>query len=241
MNERSETRTAEGVSEPSEPMTESMRQVMSLDGDVDKLTAFYADWASYYDADVADHGYGLPDMMLAAVRAAADHDDAAARYLDRSVPVLDAGCGTGLVGQVMYDAGYTELSGIDLSHEMVERARERGIYTTLEGGVDLSTPVPDHLLAKATIVLVGGVFTVGHVPPQALAVVAGLAEPGGLLVVSTRRAYQDETDFVAVQQAMVDDGAPRTPGPSTRRPLHDGLDRRLLGLAGHAEYRGLNR
>ncbi len=187
-------------------MTESMREVMSLDGDVDKLTAFYADWASYYDADVADHDYGLPEMMLAAVRAAADHDQAAASYLDRSVAVLDAGCGTGLVGKVMHDAGYTRLAGVDLSHEMVERARERGIYTRLEGGVDLSAPVPDHLKRQATIVLVGGVFTVGHVPPEALAVVAELAEPDGLLVVSTRQAYQAGTDFVAVQQSMVDEG-----------------------------------
>lgn len=187
-------------------MTESMREVMSLDGDVDKLSAYYAKWASYYEADVADHDYGLPEMMLAAVIAAAGHDDAAAHYLDRSVPVLDAGCGTGLVGSVMHDAGYTDLSGIDLSDEMVERARERGIYGFLESGIDLSQPVPDHLVARAVIVLVGGVFTVGHIPPESLAVVADLAEPDGLLVVSTRRSYQESTDFVAVQQAMTDAG-----------------------------------
>ncbi len=192
--------------DPAEPMTESMRQVMSLAGDVDKLTSFYADWASYYDSDVAEHGYGLPAMMLAAVNAAAGHDEAAGRYLDRSVPVLDAGCGTGLVGVVMHDAGYHDLHGIDLSHEMVERARERDIYRSLEGGIDLSRPVPDHLVRSAQIVLVGGVFTVGHIPPEALSVVAALPSTGGLLVVSTRQSYQESTDFVAVQQAMVEAG-----------------------------------
>ena len=191
---------------PSEEMTESMREVMSLGGDVDKLTDYYARWASYYDVDVAEHGYGLPGMMLATVNAAAGHDEAAARYTDRSVPVLDAGCGTGLVGAVMHDAGYSNLSGIDLSHEMVERARERGIYRRLEGGVDLSQPAPDHLVGRAVIVLVGGVFTVGHIPPESLAVVAGLAAADGLLVVSTRRSYQQSTNFVTVQQTMVDAG-----------------------------------
>ena len=191
---------------PNEEMTESMREVMSLEGDVDKLSAYYARWASYYDADVAEHGYGLPRMMLAAVWAASDRDEAAARYLDRSVPVLDAGCGTGLVGSIMHEAGYTNLNGVDLSHEMVERARERGIYRSIEGGVDLSRPVPEYLRGRAAIVLVGGVFTVGHIPPESLAVVADLAAPEGLLVVSTRRSYQESTDFVAVQQAMVDAG-----------------------------------
>lgn len=183
-----------------------MREVMSLQGDVEKLSAYYAKWASYYDADVADHDYGLPEMMLAAVNAAAAHDEDAARYLDRAVPVLDAGCGTGLVGAVMHRAGYLDLSGIDLSDEMVERARERGIYRYLEGGIDLSQPMPGHLRRRAVIVLVGGVFTVGHIPPDSLSVVADLAVPDGLLVVSTRRSYQEESDFVAVQQALIDDG-----------------------------------
>ncbi|MDH3302714.1 MAG: methyltransferase domain-containing protein [Acidimicrobiia bacterium] len=196
----------EAGSNPSENMTESMREVMSLDGDIAKLSAYYGKWASYYDADVAGHDYGLPRMMLAAVKAASDHDEAAARYLDRSVPVLDAGCGTGLVGAVMHDAGYTDLTGIDLSFEMIEKARERGIYRSLEAGIDLSEPVPEHLVGRAMIVLVGGVFTVGHIPPESLALVADLTAPGGLLVVSTRRSYQDETDFVAVQQAMIEAG-----------------------------------
>lgn len=195
-----------GRAQPAEEMTESMREVMSLEGDSDKLSAYYAKWAAYYDADVADHDYGLPEMMLAAVVAAAKHDLAAARYLDRSVPVLDAGCGTGLVGAVMHDAGYTDLSGIDLSQEMVEQARERGVYRYLEGGIDLSQPVPGHLRRRAVIVLVGGVFTVGHIPPESLSVVADLVARNGLLVVSTRRSYQATTDFVPVQQAMIDDG-----------------------------------
>lgn len=192
--------------EPCGPMTESMREVMSLDGDADKLSAFYDKWASYYEADVGDHGYGLPQMMLATVMAAADHDDAAARYRDRSIPILDAGCGTGLVGQVMHDAGYTELMGVDLSPEMVVRARERGIYHGLESGIDLSRPAPDHLAGRAGIVLVGGVFTVGHIPPEALTIVSSLARPDGLLVVSTRRSYQESTNFVAVQQQLVEAG-----------------------------------
>lgn len=187
-------------------MTESMREAMSLDGDVDKLAAFYARWASYYDDDVSSHGYGLPAMMVETVLAATRIDGATRRFGDRSSKVLDAGCGTGLVGVALRGAGYTELHGIDISPEMIERARERGIYRSLEAGVDLATPLPDHLRSTADIVLVGGVFTVGHIPPEALQVVATLARPGGLLAVSTRASYHVDVGFRDVQRRLADDG-----------------------------------
>ena len=187
-------------------MTESMREAMSLDGDVEKLAAFYARWASYYDDDVSSHGYGLPAMMVETVLAAARVDETTTRFGDRSLKVLDAGCGTGLVGVALRGVGYTELHGIDLSPEMIERARERDIYRSLEAGVDLATPVPEHLLAAADIVVVGGVFTVGHVPPGALEVVTTMARPGGVLVVSTRASYHADAGFSDVRRRLADDG-----------------------------------
>ncbi len=170
-------------------MTESMAEVMSLDGDVERLAAFYAKWAEHYDDDVASHGYGLPAMMVETLLTAAPAIDRAA------VEVLDAGCGTGLVGAVLAAAGFTTIDGVDLSPEMIEGARARGIYRHLEGGVDLTQPPPDRLAGRYDVVTVGGVFTVGHISPNALLIAAGFARPGGVLVVSTRRAYQEETGF----------------------------------------------
>ena len=170
-------------------MTESMAEVMSLDGDVERLAAFYAKWAAEYDEDVASHGYGLPAMMVEALLAAAPDIDRPA------AEVLDAGCGTGLVGAVLVAAGFAKIDGIDLSPEMIEGARERGIYRHLEGGVDLAQPPPAEYVRRYDVVTVGGVFTVGHIPPEALLTVSEYARPGGVLVVSTRRAYQVETGF----------------------------------------------
>lgn len=190
-------------------MTQSMKSSMSLDGDVDKIATYYNDWASNYDDDVASHGYGLPSMMMRTIEAASEIDDATSRFRDRSLRVLDAGCGTGLVGDVLSELGYDDLHGVDLSHEMVSRAGERRIYASLEGGVDLSTEPPAHLVGFADIVTVGGVFTVGHVPPDALRVMAQLVRPGGLLVVSTRQAYLLQTNFREVVGSLVGDGTLR--------------------------------
>ena len=59
-----------GEDEELTDMTESMHGAMSLDGDVDRLEKFYDGWAGDYDADVAEHGYGLPEMMARTVELA---------------------------------------------------------------------------------------------------------------------------------------------------------------------------
>ncbi len=188
-------------------MTESMRGAMSLDGDIDKLSDFYQGWAADYDDDVASHGYGLPEAMVRTLQLAIGEVRPDSPAFTRSPAVLDAGCGTGLVGVALHAAGWTTLDGVDLSEEMAAKATERGIYRTVRGGVDLTIPPDESLRAAAPIVTVGGVFTVGHVPPEALEQMAALVEPGGILIVSTRRAYHEETDFHVVRQRLEDSGA----------------------------------
>ena len=185
--------------------TESMTGSMSLDGDVSKLEDFYGQWADEYDADLTSNGYGLPTSMVAAL------DLALAKVPSTrpksEITVLDAGCGTGLVGQALFDAGWTNLTGIDLSHEMAAKAADRNVYRSIEGGVDLTVPVDAHLLHAADIVIIGGVFTVGHVPPEALAIMATLAKTGGLIIASTRPEYLESTDYLSVSEGLVADGS----------------------------------
>jgi predicted TPR repeat methyltransferase len=42
--------------------------------------------------------------------------------------ILDLGCGTGLVGQALYDKGFTNIVGMDISHNMMAIAAEKNIY-----------------------------------------------------------------------------------------------------------------
>lgn len=81
-------------------------------------------WADTYDGDLAAWRYDAP---LVAARAAADH-----RSVHRlSGPVLDAGCGTGLVGQALADVGAGPFDGLDVSSASIARADRRGVYRTL--------------------------------------------------------------------------------------------------------------
>jgi len=49
-------------------------------------------------------------------------------------PLLDLGCGTGLVGVALSDIAMAELVGVDLSPRMIEAAEEKNIYHALHVG-----------------------------------------------------------------------------------------------------------
>ena len=78
----------------------------------------YQRWAGTYDQEVGvDIGYAQPARCAAAM----------ARVAGSSDHVLDVGCGTGLSGVALRDAGFTRLDGCDFSPPMLERAAETGV------------------------------------------------------------------------------------------------------------------
>lgn len=184
-----------------------MHNAMALDGDTSRLAHFYDQWAEEYDADVGvGTSYGMPGMIIETLNRATNTDDRFRTLRDPATRILDAGCGTGAVGKQLHDAGWREIHGIDLSSEMVKVAAERGVYSSLQAGVDLTAQISEELMGSADVVTIGGVFTVGHVPPEALKNLATIVRRGGLLVISTREAYLDETNFADVEHRLVNDG-----------------------------------
>ena len=73
----------------------------------------YRNWAGSYDADLPRMGYEAPKR-------------AASIMVEQGVPfdapILDAGCGTGLTGLELSKAGYSDITGIDLSLESLQAA-----------------------------------------------------------------------------------------------------------------------
>jgi predicted TPR repeat methyltransferase len=77
--------------------------------------------------------------------------------LGRSLDILDLGCGTGLSG-IAFDRLANRLDGIDLSPDMLSKARSRGIYDDLHVAdieVPLSERFYDLVLAADTLVYMG--------------------------------------------------------------------------------------
>ncbi len=136
--------------------------------------ALYRDWAAHYDADVF--------ASLKVVGSDRIADLLAAHLSERQAAIIDLGCGTGQVAARLKTHGIALIDGLDLSPEMLEVARGKGLYRELIAA-DLNRPlaIPD---ARYDAAVSAGTFTTGHVGAGALAEVLRIVRPGGLVAVA---------------------------------------------------------
>lgn len=147
----------------------------------------YDAWAARYDGENLAKGYQVPGLGAAFL----------ARHLAPGAgPVLDAGCGTGLVGAMLATLGYGPLTGLDLSAEMLAVAGARGVYARL-AEQDLGRPIPEPDAAYAGFACFGS-FGPGHAPPESLDELVRLTCPGGIGVFNVVEATWRDQGFPAV-------------------------------------------
>lgn len=172
-----------------------LKRAYALAGDRDEIREVYADWAETYDKDTLDGmGYVAPRI---AARILAENVDDDAR-------LLDAGCGTGLVGVELDACTDAEIDGFDLSSDMLEVARAKGVYNRLSE-VDMTRRlrIPDSAYDGVICV---GVFTSGHVKPDALGELARVAKPGAPLVVTVHEKVWDKDAYPRALKGLEDEG-----------------------------------
>jgi predicted TPR repeat methyltransferase len=168
----------------SEDRDPTLERAYALDG-ADAVRDLYRDWATDYDADTVDRlGYVAPGI---AVDIFAGHMDA------RDARVIDVGCGTGLAGVALREAGFTAIDGLDISPDMLAEARGKTVYQDLfEGDLTARLEVADNTYAGAVSV---GTFTHGHVGPSGLAEVLRIVRPGGIVTVTVNEGVYDSEGY----------------------------------------------
>lgn len=134
----------------------------------------YDEWASSYNSDLADASQNYVAPILTAQTAIQFNTNPRAT-------VLDAGCGTGLVGEALAKSHKMVIDGADLSPPMLKICKDTGVYrdTLL---VDLTKAIdrPDE---SYDIITCCGTFTRGHVGPDpALREFIRLLKPNGIIV-----------------------------------------------------------
>lgn len=174
---------------------EAIDAALHLDGDPNRVRAFYEEWAQNYNLDTTSSDYTGPSIAAQLLKP---------HLPDKDSLILDAGCGTGLVGIELRALGYRRIDGFDLSESMTEQAADTGAYRDLLGGIDMMRATESYAAETYDAILSVGVFTLGHVPPEALHVLLQLTRDSGLLLVSTRTHYYDQTDFQQVVDALLD-------------------------------------
>jgi SAM-dependent methyltransferase len=179
----------------------------------DELAARYDEWAVSYESDMGDHG-GPQEAT-----------EVLARYTSPEDRILDAGCGTGLAGQLLAGRGYRRLYGLDLSAGMLQEAAKKGCYTalyrqTLGEPLDLPSGMFDAVLSV-------GVFARAHAPGRSLFELVRVTKPGGYVVFTLRPEFYNASDFHLTMETLTDSGLWR---PVETTPPFDGRYRHSPGI-----------
>ena len=182
-----------------------------------ELSKTYDDWAASYDEDMLQMGYAHPAVICGLI----------SRYVtDLSAPVLDAGVGTGNVGQLLHTLGFSKLYGLDMSEGMLAKARARQIYSGLHHGV-LGEAL-DFNSGSFAAILSTGTFTMGHAPASAFIELVRILRPGGYLAFTVGEALWHEGGFGTGLAKLVAAGkllpvwqsAPYHPMPHSKTESH---------------------
>ncbi|MER5766365.1 class I SAM-dependent DNA methyltransferase [Streptomyces sp. NPDC001985] len=150
----------------------------------DTLARKYDAWAATYDDDLGD-AYRVSPV-------------ATARALARALPdpdsrVLDAGAGTGLCGEELHRLGRVNVEAVDLSAEMLEVARRKGVYRA-HHRCDLEEDTGFFPAGSFDGVMSSGVLTRNHAGHRSVRTMDRWLRPGGVAVVAIRRDYFDEQE-----------------------------------------------
>jgi len=158
----------------------------------DDLRGLYADWAESYDADHESVGFFAHRVAAATLARHITHRDFAR--------VLDAGAGTGAAGQALHELGFRELAAVDLSEEMLERARAKEVYRAAVVA-DLSLPIDAFPAASFDAAVLVGVFSYGQAPAETLDEIVRLVRPGGVVAFTMRTDFFEQ-DPMGIRRRM---------------------------------------
>lgn len=159
------------------------------------LGEVYDRWAEDYDCHVQNFGYRIPGVLMGMFGRHAPSDCG---------PILDAGAGTGIIGEALAALNYKPVTALDLSAGMLAKARGKGVYqdyiqAALGGPLDF----PDNSFGA---VISGGTFTEGHAPADSFAELIRITKPGGRIVFTVLTKVYEHGGFKEKQARLEDEG-----------------------------------
>jgi predicted TPR repeat methyltransferase len=158
------------------------------------VRALYDGWSRDYDADLSTWGYRAPALC--------------ARYLSALAPanatVLDAGCGTGLVGEALRAAGFLDVVGADFSADSLARAEACGAYRALHQADLTAVPIDFPARTFDALVCVGVMTYLADVEATCREF-CRLVKEGSPIVLTQRSDLYEARDTASAFAALVHD------------------------------------
>lgn len=161
----------------------------------DSMRQYYDDWADSYDTDLQENDYRTPARCAEAL---------AVHISDKSAPILDFACGTGISGEALHAAGFIAIDGTDISQGMRDKARAKGVYRDLWPG-PADAPLNAAGRGYAGITAVGAIGA-GAAPAENIDGAIDSLAPGGVFVVSLNDHTLEDPQFEERLTRAIADG-----------------------------------
>lgn len=151
----------------------------------DEILRYYNQWSknSQFNKDMVDWNYTAPQNVANLLD----------KYTnDKSIKILDAGCGSGLAGKELKKLNYLNIHGADFSQHMLDLIGQ-DIYQSLEL-IDLNESLKYENENFDAITCVG-TFTYGHVKAHCLDELIRIVKKKGLICFTINEGIYKEYKF----------------------------------------------
>ena len=160
----------------------------------EEIMKYYDEWGNKYDQDMVDWNYTAPKETVNAFKKYAP---------DKHTKILDAGCGTGLVGIELKKNNYKYIDGLDLSKKLLDLV-PKGYYNKLSiADLNKSININDNFYGA---ILCVGTFTFGHVKPNALDEFIRITKNKGLISFTINEGIYEKYGFDKKIKDLSDNG-----------------------------------
>ena len=151
----------------------------------EKVLKYYVNWTKKgeYNKNMVEWNYQAPQNAAKLFNKYAPN---------KNINILDAGCGSGLVGVELQKYGYTKITGVDFSNEMLNLIPNK-IYHQLEL-IDLNKKLKYKDSIFDAVICVG-TFTYGHVTANALNELIRILKKNGLICFTINEGIYKKYQF----------------------------------------------
>ena len=164
--------------------TEDKISIYKLDTP-EEILDYYKNWSSNnnYEKDLEEWNYVAPNeccqLFINQVQ-------------NKNSLILDAGCGTGLVGKILQTQEYQNLEGLDFSQEMLDLVPANIYQKIFQADLNQSLSIPDNYYDHALCV---GTFTYGHVKTNAFSEFHRILKDNAIFVFSINEGVYESYNF----------------------------------------------
>lgn len=168
--------------------------VLAPDSSDEDAKITYDTWAATYEEDTNNLGYKGHVLCVEAFNKAMQSKDI---FSDahKNIKILDAGAGTGIIGEMLTQLGYKNIDALDISKEMLDLAAKKNVYKRLICAPLSDVHIDEIQTGEYDVTLCAGTIVCGQAKPVALDECVRHVRPGGLFIFTIRANSFDPVEL----------------------------------------------